>query len=134
MSHGQGSVYVATIPPHTVRLFRLMSGPRADGPQFVSNQRLERMRAWPGRGEDILMYQGISAYEDRGRAASMAGRVNESLERKGKPPRWTHIAEFLVDGHAGVVYAKTRSDGHFSVWGEPELLASSVGAIEPISG
>lgn len=134
MSHGQGSDYVATIPADAIWLFRLISGPRADAPQFVSNQRLERARAWPGRGEDILMYQGISAYEDPGRAASMAVPVNDRLERRGKLPRWTHVAEFLVDGHAGMVCARTRADGHFTVWGEPEVLASSVGTIQPISG
>jgi hypothetical protein len=132
MSHGLGSEYMASIPTETITLYRLIQGPRADPPQFVSNQRLERVRAWPGRGEDLLMYQGISAYADPSRAASMAGSVNERLIRKGNQPRWTHIAEFVVDGHMGFAYAPTRSDGHFTVWGEPDLLASTVGAVSPI--
>jgi hypothetical protein len=133
VTHGQGTDYVATIPPDTITLFRLIQGARSDSPQFVSNQRLEKIRAWPGRGEDLLMYQGISAYDDPELARSMAARVNDPLIRKGKPPRWTHIAEFHVDGHSGMAFATTRGEGHFTVWGEPEVLASRVAQVMPIT-
>jgi hypothetical protein len=132
MTHPQ-TRYELEIPEEPVSLYRLISGESAGAHEFASNHALEKQRAWPGRGEDVLQYRGISAFSILEQAETMALRVNEGLIGRGKSRRWTHVAEFEVDGHMGSGLAPTRTAGHISVWGEPELLASTVRHILPIS-
>jgi hypothetical protein len=132
MTHGVGQEYLVSVPPEPVNLFRLLSGEAAGANEFASNHALEKVRLWPGRGEDVAEYRGISAFETADRALTLAQRVNDGLRRKGLRLRWTHVAEFEVDGHLGVALARTRTEGHFTVWGEPEGLSLRVQSVLPI--
>jgi hypothetical protein len=134
--HGREVEFRGWVPAGEVILHRLASTPLADASQFVCNKDLGKARLWPGlgpgRGEDHAQYQGISAFDDPRVGVRLARSVNEARRRKGQPPRWTHIARFVVDGHSGQVVADTRSQGHFSVWGDPAALASTVRQVLPI--
>ncbi len=132
MTHGNGTEYAVIVPAEEVALYRLILGERPDSIHFVSNEKLDKPRLWPGRGEDVAQYRGISAFETPELAFAMARAVNERLRRKGKPPRWTHVAGISVNGHIGHALARTRAEGHFTVWAEAERLASSVSRVLPI--
>jgi hypothetical protein len=132
VTHGNGTEYRVRVPAEDFTLYRLILSERPDSIHFVSNEKLEKPRLWPGWGEDVAQYRGISAFETPELAFRMARVVNERLRQKGKPPRWTHVAEITVNGHLGHALARTRGEGHFSVWGEAEGLASSVSRVLPI--
>jgi hypothetical protein len=120
-------------PGDRIPLYRLMSGPSPDAHEFVSNAAMEKVRLFPYAKEDALTYKAISAHERFTQARRLAESVNGRLNRQEKPPRWSYIARFYVDGHLGHALAQTRTEGHFSVWGEPEALASTVDDVRPIT-
>jgi hypothetical protein len=71
------------------------------------------------RSASFLLHAGISMYEEphlaRGRA---------------KPP--TFLTEVHLREGLGFFVAKTLSDGHFTVWGEPSALASITRVVDRI--
>jgi hypothetical protein len=80
----------------------------------------------------MLEYSSISGFESVQLAIQTARSINARREKNGQPPRWTHIVEFMVDGHGGQACAKHGPEGHFLVWGDSEILASSAGDPIPI--
>ena len=50
----------------------------------------------------------------------------------GTPPAGEGSPKFWVDGHRGHTFADTFEPGHWSVWGEPEGLRSTVSQVYPI--
>lgn len=113
-----------------LRFYRLLRGLDAAPSEFLSNQNLEKLRIW-NRGsyrESVVDYRGISSFDSFERAFG----VERALRRKDRPRRWQAVAEFAVDGHEGEAYARTHSEGHFTIWAEPEGLASRVTEVRPI--
>jgi hypothetical protein len=80
----------------------------------------------------VANYRGISTFDTLDAARSMGQMTNERLAQNQSKPRWTHVAEFLVDGHIGQMTAHTPPEGHYLVWAEPFDLASSIVDIYPI--
>ncbi len=96
---------------------------------------MNKPRLWPGHngpGEDMLEHSGISGFQSFQAAIQTARSVNSARAKAGQPPRWTHVVEFMVDGHLGQACAPCGPEEHFLVWGEPDPLASSGGDPVPI--
>jgi hypothetical protein len=123
---------IALEDDEAVPLFRLLGGHRPDAHEFASNHALEKARAWIELGEDAVSYRGFSAFQERWQAESLAERLNARLSRKGLPPRWTHVVAIQVLGAFGHCLARTRSEGHHCVWGEPETFVSTATGLQPI--
>ena len=87
-----------------------------------------------GMREDAASYAGISCWDGEGKAKREAKIANEALVQAGRAARWTHVVRLNADGHRLHVWADDLGpDRHFTVWGEPEHLASTAGEPIPIS-
>jgi hypothetical protein len=76
---------------------------------FLSNRDLWNI---PMKPEHWLFFNGISMFEERSQAESMRDRF-----RPGQ-----HVTEVPLPARQGFTLAKTRSAGHYTVWGNPETL------------
>lgn len=86
-----------------------------------------------GMKEDAATYAGISCWIDEARARREASILNGAALEDGKPPKWAYLVRFLADGHRLHVWADDLGpDGHFTVWGEAQHLASTLDDPVPI--
>lgn len=133
MPHGYAYHYVARVGADRRTFWRWLTQPEASPDHFTSrHEARKRPRLWPKLKEDSLLYRGISAWLTQGRAIEEAQEVNRGLVAAGRPRRWTYVVEFTVNGHDGQVFGEEGPEGHFSVWGEPQDLASSADVPVPI--
>ncbi len=72
------------------------------------------------------MAEGISAY-DTWEAAEAIARA-----RRGKIGSF--IAEMTVTESGAITYELTGDNGHYTLWGDPEVLSATVGRVAPIEG
>lgn len=69
------------------------------------------------RGEDWLLYVGLSMFADRGQAEQVRDRFKAGQ----------HVVEVPLLAGRGFMLARTRrTAGHYTVWGRPEELLAVV--------
>jgi len=109
---------VSSTPPSL--LWRIV---RTDPPttvDFLSNEArgLPRRRSVPAE-----LWTGLSAFDDLAIAASVARRF-----RLGE-----FLASIDIDPNGPIHWAKTRGDGHYTLWGKPEEVFARVVTIVAVS-
>jgi hypothetical protein len=104
-------LYTVFRPWADQNLFRLAE---SEDTAFFSNHDLQRE---PLRGEDAALHRGFSAQVSEELARKYVN-LFDAPRRRGEPPRWNVILEFVLDPVAGHVVADTGRRGHFTVWGQ----------------
>lgn len=106
-------------------LFRIVRTNPPTLNDFVSN--LAQGRPYPNRNpETTYLWDGLSAYDRDSRA-----------RRKAKGMPWLgigFIAEVrIADNDPGVRFERTtKSDGHYTIWGDPAAIMANVIRVTPI--
>lgn len=98
---------------------------------FASRAERTGERSWPD--EDAADFHAISCFVDPKQAEANALAFDRGRQRGGKPS-YGGIAELIVNGHDGDVFAETHEPGHISVWGSASKFKSSATAVYPIEG
>jgi hypothetical protein len=85
------------------------------------------------KGEDACRYRGVSVWESFEQALDDADEMNKVLA--GRLPPFTHVVRIVLEYDAGHACARTgRSEGHHTLWGDSDTLASRCDRVFPIAG
>jgi len=102
--------------------YRIVKNNPAKPDDFVSYQ--ARGRRPPNDPEKARLWDGLSAYETPEQARRTAMMV---------PMLGTCIAEVEIPDNQGITYERTTtSDGHYTIWGEPDKICRSVKSVETV--
>ena len=100
-------------------LYRIVQGRPAIRWDFMSNQARGQRPMGPERADPDL-YGGLSLWDTPTACWGIIGRF---------PHTGTAVAEVVIPDGAPVRIAKTRGPGHYTVWGDPDLLLGCVARI-----
>lgn len=104
----------------TRRFYRIVGGDPPNRQDFVP----KTPRAIPRDPEKARLFSGLSTYETLAQARR---RARESLYLGA----W--IAEITITPGVLVHYERTTlSNGHYTLWGDPDVILSSVTAVVPV--
>lgn len=108
--------------PSVIRLYRICWTDPPTETDMMSNQALGKRPRWPD-SEALRLWAGISLFDTAERARSQAMR---------HPWRGRAFIAAL-DIPAGVFQMeRTRSRGHYTLWGEPRDILEYVRRVEPV--
>ena len=99
---------VVAIPATGQKVLRVVSDPIMSS-DFASRQ-AGGCRPFPD--EPLILHAGVSTFDE----------LAQLLKRFRRSPMW--VAEVTLEEGCGFHIAKTLGRGHYTVWGDPELLAS----------
>lgn len=103
------------------RFFRIIPGERLDRVDFESNEALGQEPRRPLSGEVAFLWAGLSVFESLETARAQRSRG-----------RWIgdFVAELFVPREVQLRARRTtKTEGHWTIWAEPDLLLGSVVAI-----
>ncbi|MGI8689064.1 MAG: hypothetical protein ACR2M3_10840 [Thermomicrobiales bacterium] len=103
-------------------LYRIVKSDPAKPDDFISYQ--ARGRRPPNNPEKARLWDGLSAYETPEQARRTATMF---------PMLGTFIAEVEIPDNQRITYERTTtSDGHYTIWGEPDEICRCVQSIESV--
>jgi hypothetical protein len=98
---------------------------------FRSNAELRKPRK-EGERRDPANYHGISVFKSHAQAIDRRKRIVDRLALAGQVPRiGDHIAKLALHGPDVIVDDPGNPDGHMTLWGVADLLASLVTGVTP---
>jgi hypothetical protein len=100
-------IYVFIAPTAGQRVFRLVRSAPSSVGDFLSAQQKGRPRH---RNETYVEHLGLSVWDELDKALAVARRYPKI------------VAEIELRSGLGLGLASTSGPGHFTVWGEPEML------------
>lgn len=119
--------HTVVVPSQGLVFYRLLRDAAAPPDEFSSNRDLgKRQRS----AENALIFRGISVWQQIEQAESLARHLNHLAPRR-RPFRY--IAAVETDPVHGHACAQTRSEGHWTIWGEPAEFSGRVRGVFPVS-
>jgi hypothetical protein len=117
------------IPDPDIILWRMLESDDTPPEAFMSFFELHEPRRWTTHGEDAARHRGISMWRTRELVISQI----RSLDRPGRPTKWTHVAAVRIRGDEGHAVAQVGKKGHYTVWAEAEVLCMMVVEVRAVS-
>ena len=108
-------------PDRPERLYRIIVNERPVRADFESNEALGQQPRRPLSGEAAVLWAGLSVFDSLATARAQRGRST-----------WIgdFIAELLLPEAVQIRARRTtKTEGHWTIWAEPDLLLASVVAI-----
>jgi hypothetical protein len=102
--------------------YRIVRNDPAEPRDFVSHQ--ARGRRAPSDPERARLWGGLSMYE----TPEQARRTARDFPALGR-----FIAAVEIPDESGITYERTTAGrGHYTIWGEPEVICNLVKSVEPV--
>jgi hypothetical protein len=101
-----------------ITLYRTVRANPPTEADFLSH----KARGLPRRGGAVEQWEGVSTFDNPTIAADMARRFNRGM----------YLARLNLDSSGPIRWAKTRGEGHYTIWGTPAELLACVSEVVPL--
>ena len=113
------------------RFYRLFTGPDLTRDAFLSDQASD-VRGRPLDPAKVKYWEGFSVFETLVQARRLAAERSARARTKGFARPEESIAEMTISPDSPITYERSfRSEGHHTVWGDPDECLTRVTGVFP---